>query len=236
MWLLECPKAPVSEHPLEVKVLKDPKHCSSLYGTTFLATFHWCQTKSDVYHASSSDLKCEEHLLRRWRPITCILVMIERNSCNKFQRNYLQHQKYFLELLLNFWKLHKISSILKKNITFITSRFPDLLVPKNVVTWMRENSCFRTPFGSKCVKGSQTLLKSPRQLFYVNFSFMWNKVSCVSCLLVGCEMWGPPCKTLMADQMYCCHDREQVPQEVPTQLSWKRRTISWTFIAFLKSP
>ena len=64
------------------------------------------------------------------------------------------------------------------------------MIPKYVVTWMPEISCFRTPFGSNRVKGSQTLLKSTRQHFYANFSFMSDKVRCVSCLLVGSKMWG----------------------------------------------
>ena len=46
MWLLECPKAPASEHCLEVNLLKDPKHFS-----IFKLSFHSCETKSDLYDA-----------------------------------------------------------------------------------------------------------------------------------------------------------------------------------------
>ena len=49
-----------------------------------------------------------------WRPITCLLVKIERNSCKTFKRNYLQKNKLFPNFLLNFRNLNKISRILKK--------------------------------------------------------------------------------------------------------------------------
>ena len=118
MCLLECPKAPIWEHSLEVNVLKGPKHCWSLHDSTFMLTSHSCQTKWEMYHAFWLDLKCENRLITRWRPITCVLVTIDRNSRNKFQRNYLQNQKHFLEFLLHFWNLQKILSILEKRMTF----------------------------------------------------------------------------------------------------------------------
>ena len=124
---------------------------------------------------------------------------------------------------------------LEENITFITLIFRELLIPKNTVTWMPESSCFRTPFGSRRVKGCQTLLKSARQQFYVNFSFMSNKVGCVSCLFVGSEMWGGSINMWTADDMYSWHKREKFPQQVPTQASSKPKTFSGTFIAFFES-
>ena len=54
-------------------------------------------------------------ILTRWRPITCVFIIIERTSSNKFKRNYLQNQKYFLTILLYFWNLDNILSNLKKN-------------------------------------------------------------------------------------------------------------------------
>ena len=78
-------------------------------------------------------------------------------------------------------------SVLEKKITFIISIFLELLILENVVTWIRESSSFRKLFGIKRVKGSQTLLKSARQVFYFIFPFTSKKVTCVSCLLVGSE-------------------------------------------------
>ena len=40
MSLLECPKAPVLECPLQINVLRGPKHCGSLYSSTFMLMFH----------------------------------------------------------------------------------------------------------------------------------------------------------------------------------------------------
>ena len=157
--------------------------------------------------------------------MTCILLITERNSHSKFQWNYFQNQKHFLELSLRFWNLHKILSILKKMMILITLIFPEILIPKNVVTWMPQSSCFRTPFGSKPVKGSQTLLMSARQQFYAKFPFISKKVRCVLCLLVGSEMWGASFNTLTADDMYSCQNREKFPQQVPTQVSSKPNNI-----------
>ena len=50
-------------------------------------------------------------------------------------------------------------------IAFIASICPKLLLPKNVVTSIPENSCFRTPFRNQRVKGSKTMLKSAWQDF-----------------------------------------------------------------------
>ena len=46
--------------------------------------------------------------------MTCFFAKIERNSGKNLQRSYLQNQKHFLELLLHFWNLHKILSILRR--------------------------------------------------------------------------------------------------------------------------
>ena len=46
--------------------------------------------------------------------MTCIFLIIERNSRNKFQRNYLQNQNHFIKVLLDFWNLHIILRIFFK--------------------------------------------------------------------------------------------------------------------------
>ena len=167
--------------------------------------------------------------------MTCILVMIERNSRNKFHRNYLQNEKHVLELLFHFWNLPKILSILRKNITLITLIFPELLIAENVVTLMPQSSSFKTPFGNERLKGSETLLKSHWMHFYANFWLMSNKVRCVSCLLVASKMWGPSFKTLTPNGMYSCHNIQIFRKQVPATLSSKAKTFSLTFIEFLES-
>ena len=200
MWLLECPKAPVSQHALEVKVLNVPKHCWNLHDSNFTLTIRSCHTKLDVYHPSYSDLKCRDRHLTRERLMRCIVAIIERNSCKKFQRNYLKKEKAFLELRLRFSNAHKILSILKKKTILITLIFPELLIPKHVVTWMPKSSSFRTPFEVKRGKGSKTLLKSTRQHFCAKFWFFSDKVRCVSWLLVGSKKWGASFNMSTADR------------------------------------
>ena len=76
----------------------------------------------------------------------------------------LAHKK---NIFCNFYSIFQIymkfSTLWKKRMSFIASIFRRLLTPKNVVSWMPENSCFRTPFWTQRVNGHKTLLKCPRQ-------------------------------------------------------------------------
>ena len=105
---------------------------------------------------------------------------------------------------------------------------------KNVVTWMPESSCFRTPFGRERVNGSQALLKSKQQHFVDNFPLISNKLSCEACILVGSEILADFFNTLTADHMYSCHIWEKFLQEVQRLLSSKTDIFSEYFIAFLR--
>ena len=51
------------------------------------------------------------------------------------------------------------------------------MTPKNVVLWMREISCFGTPFPSQRVHGTQTVLKAVSRVVYPNFPLMQDKLS-----------------------------------------------------------
>ena len=133
-----------------------------------------------------------------------------------------------------FWKSTENFQHFQKKIIFRALTYPKLLLPKNVVTWMLLNSCFRTPFGNQPVKGSKTLLKFARQQFYANVPLISNKLSCVSCLLVGSEMLGHFFETLTADHMYSCDNWQKLPQQIQGQLSSKPSTSSQSFIKFSK--
>ena len=109
-----------------------------------------------------------------------------------------------------------------------------LLSPKNLLTWWRENFCFRTPFESQSVKWPETMLKSARQHFYDNFHLTSDNLSCVSCFLVGAEIWGPLSNILTTDDKYSCHNWEKFAQQVQPKLSSKLKTFFASFIAFLK--
>ena len=65
--------------------------------------------------------------------------------------------------------------------------------------------------------------------FKLRSTFMSDKVRCVSCLLVGSEMWGASFSTLTADDMYSYHNKEKFPEQAPTQLSSKPKSFSGTF-------
>ena len=100
---------------------------------------------------------------------------------------------------------------------------------------MPESSCFKTPFGSQRVKASETLPKSARQHFYVNFPSISKKLSCVWCLLVESEMLGPSFKTLTAVHMYSCHNWQKFQEQVQTQRSSKLKLFLESVIEFFKS-
>ena len=166
--------------------------------------------------------------------MTCILVITERDSRNKFQRNSIKKKKHFLELSLHFWNLETFR-ILKKKMLLMTLIFPELLIPKNIVTWMSESCYFRRPFASKHVKESQTLLMSAWQHFYGKFPFMSKKVRCISSLLFGSKIWRVSFTTCTSNDMYSCHKKEKFPQPVATQLTSNPKTFSATFVAFFES-
>ena len=44
MWLLECPKVPVLEHPFRGNVLTGIKDCWNHHISTFILNFHWPKT------------------------------------------------------------------------------------------------------------------------------------------------------------------------------------------------
>ena len=78
---------------------------------------------------------------------------------------------------MHFLNLHEILNIMKKTISFIAQIFWKLLTPKNGLPSIPKRSSFTTPFGSQSVRGSQTLLKSPRNRFYPNFPLIQDKLS-----------------------------------------------------------
>ena len=91
--------------------------------------------------------------------MTSILFEIERIRRPRFKCNYLENQKLFLILLTHFWNLNQISNVLKKKIIVIATLLWNLQAVKKLVKLLSKKHCFRTPFDSQHVKGSQTLVK-----------------------------------------------------------------------------
>ena len=122
-------------------------------------------------------IRYKEYLLTRWRLITYILLIVERNSRNQFRRTYCKNQKQSLRVLFHFRNLPENFHILEKRISLIAQIIGKFLTPKNVLPWMPKISCLRTPSGSQSVRGSQALLKSTRNRFYPNFPLIQEKFS-----------------------------------------------------------
>ena len=60
---------------------------------------------------------------------------------------------------IHFWNLHQILNILKKKTILIATLLRKLQALKDLVRPLSKKHCFRTPFDSQHVKGSQTLVK-----------------------------------------------------------------------------
>ena len=97
------------------------------------------------------------------------------------------------------------------------------------------SSCFRTPFASKRVHGSETLLEPALKHFNLSFPLIQDKLSWKRSIFVRfgiLELFG---NTLTADHMYSRHRQKKLQQQVQTRLSQKRRTFPGIFIAFSES-
>ena len=152
-----------------------------------------------------------------------------------FTRYYLKNRKHFLQLLLHVRNLHKILLIFNKKISFIALIFRKLLNPTNVVTLMPVSSSFRTPFASKRVHGSQTLLEFALQHFHPNFPLIKDNLSWKTSLLARSEILGLFGNTLTADHMSSRHRWDKLMQQVQMLLSQKQKIFSEIFIEFLES-
>ena len=105
----------VSEHFWTVNMLKGPKHCWRLHGSTFVINF-WSLWKSfcsrNSVTAASRILRLFVNLLTSNDKYSLsVKVSIKRK---KFKRNYLINLKHFLDILLRYSDLHNISNIWKK--------------------------------------------------------------------------------------------------------------------------
>ena len=128
-------------------------------------------------------------------------------SWDKFTQQVLMHlsSKPFTlsQIFIAFFNSTKHFSRFEKNITFIAYIFWKLLTPKNLAIWILESYCFRTPFRSQRVSGSQTLMKPAPQHFYHIFLLISGKLSWKTSLLVTTEILKLFFNTLIAYHMHC---------------------------------
>ena len=81
--------------------------------------------------------------------------------------NYLKKRRHFPYFLFHFWNLHQVLSILKRKMIVRANIFSKLQALKVLFTPLSKKLCFRTSFGIQHVKGSQTLVKSVWEIFFI---------------------------------------------------------------------
>ena len=100
---------------------------------------------------------------------------------------------------------------------------------KNVVIWMPESSCFRTPLKSQRVQGYEEMLKWPWQYLYPKFPLIQDRLRLKTSLLVRFETLGVFGNTLTADHMYCRHYLREISAMCSSTINSKRENIFWNF-------
>ena len=132
MCSFKCITGLLSENPLAVKLLTSPKNSWNLQKSTFILLFFHFETNWARKSFCKSDLRFQDCLVARWLPTTSIVVLIETIFCYQFKSIYLKGCIPFALFCLNFWNLHEISDILKKEMTLIVQVFWKLLTPKDL--------------------------------------------------------------------------------------------------------
>ena len=100
---------------------------------------------------------------------------------------------------------------------------------------MFERSCFKTPFQSKRVHLSQTLLKSARQDFYRNFPVTKDRLTWKTSLSVRSEISVLFVNTSNVDHRYSRNNCGSFVQYLQRPLTQKQETFSGILIIFLDS-
>ena len=83
-----------------------------------------------------------------------ILVKVVIICNSQFKCNSLKNKKLFLIFLLDFWNVHQILNILKKDIIVLADVFRKLETMKILVRPLSKKHRFRTRFDSEDVKAS----------------------------------------------------------------------------------
>ena len=164
-WLDHFLKSTVSELPLRVNMLKDPKQLLNLDESPFIIFFRHSEQKWLAKYLFYWNLTCYGCLLTHWVLLTSILFGNVRICFCLFKDNYLQKEKFILHILFNFWNLHQILKISKKKKIVIGYVFLKLQIVKDLLRAPTNKRCFRTCFESQHLKGSQTLKKQAREHF-----------------------------------------------------------------------
>ena len=133
MCLFKCKTGLVSESPLSVNVLTSTKNSWNLHESTFVLPFIYSEPNWVRKSYFKSGLRFYDCLITRWLETTRVLVVIEITYRYQIKWNYGKIDSPFGIVLLNFWYLHEISNVLKKNIRLMVQVFLKLLTPQNVL-------------------------------------------------------------------------------------------------------
>ena len=79
------------------------------------------------------------------------------------------------------------------------------------------------------------MLKSARHYWYPFFPWIWDKLRWKKSALVRSKILGLFVNKLTAEYKYSRRNMQTFAQQVQTPLSWKQKTFSAFFIAYLKS-
>ena len=102
MWLLECRKASISEHPSWAIVFTGIKYCWHDHGSTFIKTLYWSNTHSVGKSLCWWDLKSYDCLVTCWLPILCILVVRWKKSAQPAPLSLTQKPETFCIIFMAF--------------------------------------------------------------------------------------------------------------------------------------
>ena len=126
-------------------------------------------------------------------------------------------------------------NIFRKRMALILEVFPNLRVPKNMVTSMSKMSSLKGSFGKQHGNCVQTLLKCQGQLLHHVYWSLLRQLCYKKSLLVICKISRLFIYTLSVDGKYSPFNRDNLTQPIQMQLSRKQKTFSEFFCAFLKS-
>ena len=101
--------------------------------------------------------------------------------------------------------------------------------------WTSKTPCSRTSSGNQRVHGLQTLLKSARHHYYPIAPWIGNKLIWRISASLKFEILGLIVNRLTADDKYSRRNIQNLTQQLQTAISQKQKTISGTFITYLKS-
>ena len=158
--------------------IQDVKGSKTLVKSAWQHFYHnsqslWVKLNSGLKMTPLAYVQSYVRLLTHWASMTRILFRIVRVCHSQFKCTYLKNEN-FSKFLFHFSNFHQILNILKKKMIVITNVFPKLKTVKDVLRQISEKHCFRTPFDSQHVKGSQRLMKSAWEHFYHIFSLLWH--------------------------------------------------------------